>query len=185
MQRIHNELPALKDLSTHNAKKSPDTVAFEDPTESVTWAEFEDRSRRAADLFSDYVSKGDRIGFYSKPSVQHAVLFNGALKAGAVTTNLHRRIAPDAFRYSIDRTKPKVLVVDGEIADSFEDAVTTDVIDPVSAVFTTGEAERSYERSLSDALSNAEPTEPDVLAEEDDIVTIAWTPGSTGRQKGW
>ncbi|MFB6251767.1 MAG: class I adenylate-forming enzyme family protein [Halobellus sp.] len=185
MQRIHNELPALKDLSTHNAKKSADSVAFEDATESVTWGEFDERSKRAADLFSDYVSKGDRIAFYSKPSVQHAVLFNGALKAGAVTTNLHRRIAPDAFRYSIDQTKPKVVVADGEIADSFATAATEDVLAPVSAVFTTEAAERAYERPLAPALADADPVEPDVLAEEDDIVTVAWTSGSTGRPKGW
>lgn len=185
MQRIHNELPALKDLSAHNAKKSTDAIAFEDATESVTWGEFEERSKRAADLFGDYVSKGDRIGFYSKPSVRHAVLFNGALKAGAVTTNLHRRIAPEAFRYSIDQTKPKVIVVDGEIADAFAEAVSEAVLGPVSAVFTTGEAERDYEEPLGPALADAEPTEPDVLAEEDDIVTVAWTSGSTGRPKGW
>jgi len=185
MQRIHNELPALKDLSAHNAKKSANAIAFEDATESVTWGEFDERSKRVADLFSDYVSKGDRIAFYSKPSVQHAVLFNGALKAGAVTTNLHRRIAPEAFRYAIDQTKPKVIVVDGDIVDSFAASVSEDVLAPVSTVFTTGDAERAYERPLAPALADATPTEPDVLAEEDDIVTVAWTSGSTGRPKGW
>ncbi|WP_336021639.1 class I adenylate-forming enzyme family protein [Halobellus salinisoli] len=185
MQRIHNQLPALKDLSAHNAAKSGDSIAFEDATESVTWAEFEERSRKAANVFSEYVSKGDRIALFSKPSVEHATLFNGALKAGAVTTNLHKRIAPGSFRECLDRTKPTIAVIDSELSESFAEMVDQEQLDRLTAVFSTGDPQQEFETGLSEKLAAAEPEAPDVLVEEDDIVTIAWTSGSTGHPKGW
>ena len=185
MNRIHNQLPALKDLSAHNAAKSGDSIAFEDATESVTWDEFEERSREAANVFGEYVSKGDRIAFLSKPSVEHAILFNGALKAGAVTTNLHNRIAPDSFRQCLDKTKPKIAVVDSELSESFAAMVESEQLERLTAVFSTGEPKQAYETALSPRLADAEPVAPDVLVEEDDVVTIAWTSGSTGHPKGW
>jgi len=185
MQRIHNQLPALKDLSAHNAAKSGDSIAFEDATESVTWSEFEERSRKAANVFSEYVGKGDRIALFSKPSVEHAILFNGALKAGAITTNLHKRIAPGAFRSCLDRTKPKLAIIDSDRSDAFAEMVGDEQLDRLTTVFSTGDPQQEYETGLSERLTAAEPDAPDILVEEDDIVTIAWTSGSTGHPKGW
>ena len=184
MIRNHKPLPALKDLSAHNAAKSRDSVAFEDSTESVTWGEFEERSLLAADVLHRYVSKGDRVGFYCEPSVRHAAAFVGALKTGAVTTNFHVRTAPDAFRHAVETASPRVVVVDEGLADSFAENLTDDLLETISAVFVVGTATRDYEQSWDDALDTAEPETPDVLVDEDDIAIIGWTSGSTGRPKG-
>lgn len=185
MQRIHNELPGLGELSADNARKCGRAVAFKDREESVTWGEFDERSNRVANLFDDYVSKGDRIAFYCEPSVRHAVYFNGALKSGAVTTNLAKRIAPKPFQYCLRQTKPSVVVLDAEFADDFAEVVSDETLKGISAVFTIGESTRDFARPIEEDLAERPPEAPDVLLEEDDIVTIGWTSGSTGRPKGW
>ncbi len=185
MARNHNELPPVKDLSTHNARTSPDAVAFEDPSEQVTWAEFDRRSKRAADAFSRFVGVGDRVAFFCESSVQHAVLFNGAMKAGAVVTNLHTNISPRNLRHCLGSTTPKVVVVDEALASDFFDHVDEEALQAVAAVVAVGKSSSGETIALESFLAGAAPEEPDVLVEEDDLVVIGWTSGSTGMPKGW
>jgi acyl-CoA synthetase (AMP-forming)/AMP-acid ligase II len=177
---IHNELPALKDLPTHNAGKSPDAVAFEDATESVDWAEFKKRAERAVDAFAKCVSTGDRIGFYCESSVRHAVLVVGVLKAGAVATNLHNRIALASFRCCLETIRPRVLVLNAERSDSFAEMTGSADRESISEVLTIGEAHRKYERPIEGLPDDAAAESPDVLVEEDNVAVVAWTSASTG-----
>ncbi len=185
MSRNHNPLPAVKDLTTHNARTSPDDLAFEDPTERVTWAEFDRRSRRAANGFARYVGVGDRVAYFCESSVQHAILFNGAMKAGAVVTNLHTSIAPRNLRHCLTSITPKVVVVDADLASDFFGDVDREALASVAAIVTVGESESERTVGLDAFLDGAGTDAPDVLVEEDDLVVIGWTSGSTGRPKGW
>lgn len=183
--RISVELPALGDLSAIAAEKNPSGLAFaEDGGESVTWAEFEERSLVAADAFTDHVRQGDRVAFLSDSSVDTTVLWNGALKAGSVVSYVHTKASPETVAYSIDELRPKVLVVHQEFAQFLADRVWDDLACEPTVVV-VGPAERSYEQSTESFLVDATATSPDVLHSEDDIAVIAWTSGTTGRPKGW
>jgi len=166
MTRNHTPLPLLKDLSADNAAKNGDAVAFQDDTETVTWREYEERSKTAASVLAEHVSQGDRVGFYCKPSVQHAALFNGALKAGAITTNFHVRTAPASFRHCVEKAQPRVVVVDEELADSFDENVTPELLDGIDAVLTIGSPTYEYERAVQPLLDAAAPRELGDIVEE-------------------
>ncbi|WP_436348376.1 AMP-binding protein [Natronorubrum sp. FCH18a] len=183
--RINNELPPIKDLSAQNAAKSSDDIAFEDADGSVTWGEFERESLRAANGFLRYVNRGDRVAYYCNASVDHTQFVNGALKAGCIITNLHTNSSAQALRHCLTETRPRVVVVDESLADSFAEKVNTDVLRSVSTVVVLGEPTREYEESAESFLEGTTMEEPDVLVNEDDIVVIGWTSGSTGVPKGW
>ncbi|WP_336365238.1 class I adenylate-forming enzyme family protein [Halalkalicoccus salilacus] len=185
MTRNHNELPAIKDLSAHNAEKSTNSIAYKDLTESITWSEFERRSVRTANGYQEYANKGDRVAFYCSSSIQHTVMLNGAMKAGCIVTNLHTNTSSHDLQYSIQKIRPQVIVVDEELAESFNEKITTEALQSVSTVVVLGEATYEYEESVEQFLAGQSISEPDVLVEEDDIVVIGWTSGSTGRPKGW
>ena len=58
-------------MCREDAHNSPNAPAFEDRTTSVMWEEFDRRVTLAANAFSEYVTKGDRVAFLCKSSVDH------------------------------------------------------------------------------------------------------------------
>ena len=185
MSRQAVALPTLDELSEIAAENNPNRRAFADVGgRSVTWGEFEEESRRAADAYADHVRQGDRVALLCESSVDTTVLWNGALKAGAVVSYVHTQAAPETVRYSIDELAPKVLVVSETHAAFLADRVWDDLTcDPTVVV--VGEATRKRERSYESFVADATPSTPDVTPESDDIAVVAWTSGTTGKPKGW
>jgi len=185
MSRLHVDLPTVMDLVRQNAARSPDAPAFADAAQRVTWGEFDRRTERAANAYLDYAVQGDRVAFLTESSVDQTVMLVGAMKAGCIVTNVHLKASTETLRYCIDETAPKVLVVDESFADRVAADLWDAVTESVATVVTIGEATREYEQSMDEFVEGQPTTRPDVLREEDDILTIWWTSGSTGRPKGW
>lgn len=179
--------PPIKELSSIAAENNPDRVAFADGVDGqeVTWAEFDRRSDRAADAFSDHVSPGDRVAFVCESSVDHVTLWNGALKAGCIVSNLHAQASPETLRYCIDELEPRVLVVDRAFSERIEDRVYHDIATDLDAVVGIGGASAPYEASMAAFLEDRAARAPDVDVDEDDVAAVIWTSGTTGRPKGW
>ncbi|MFB6352507.1 MAG: class I adenylate-forming enzyme family protein [Halobacteriales archaeon] len=153
--------------------------------ESCSWAEFDERSVRAANAVRASAGQGDRVAFLCAGSVDHVTLWNGALKAGCVVSNLHTRGAPETARYCIDELSPQVVVVDESVAEFYREAVHDRVSTAVGTVVVIGEADRRYEESASSFVADRDDTPPDTHVAEDDLAAVMWTSGTTGRPKGW
>lgn len=183
--RLSNEMPAVRELSTIAAENSPNATAFADERRRVTWSTFEAESRRAANAFRAYVAQGDRVTFLCESSVDHVTALNGAMKAGAIPSNLHLRASPDTLRYCIDALRPRVVVVDEERSEFFEERVYGRVSTDLATVVTLGESRTEYEQSYDEFVAGHPEMRVDVRTQEDDIAAIWWTSGTTGRPKGW
>ncbi|MFB6354494.1 MAG: class I adenylate-forming enzyme family protein [Halobacteriales archaeon] len=180
------ELTPVKEFSRIAAANNPTRTAFGNGLDGrrLTWPEFEDESVRAANGLRAHVGQGDRVAFLCGQSLEHAVLFNGALKAGCVVSNLHTRAAPATVESCVDALRPRVLVVDEDTADFYRERVRGRLSADVGTVVTTGEPEHG-ERSLDALTADAGTDPPDVRTGEDDIVAVMWTSGTTGDPKGW
>lgn len=185
MSRIPNHTPTIETTCTVNADKSPNQTAFEDATESITWAELDRQSGSVANGFLEYATLGDRVAFLCESSVDHVVALVGALKAGCVVSNLHTKSATETLRHCIAQLRPKVLVVDERFSDRVRDALDADVMRSIATVVTIGEATYEYERPLEPLRSGGGDQEPDIFTTGDDPAFVWWTSGSTGKPKGW
>ena len=181
------EMPTVRELSSIAVENNPNRIAYGNGISGreVTWAEFDARSKRAANGFREYVGQGDRIAYLCEASVAHMTLWDAGLKAGCVVSNLHVRESPETTRSCIDTLRPRILVVDGDRSAFVEEHIYDDVSTDLAAVVTTGDPQTEYERSV-DALTADEPAvEPDVRVGLDDPAAVTWTSGTTGEPKGW
>jgi acyl-coenzyme A synthetase/AMP-(fatty) acid ligase len=181
------EVPPIKDLSRIAADNNPDKVAFGNGVdgETMTWSEFDRRSNRAANAFRQYVGQGDRIALLCENSLEHTVLWNGGLKAGCTVSNLHVRASPNTLEHVIDSYRPRVLVVDEDTSEFFEERLREKIDTDLDVIVNVGEAQTDYEASFEPFLEGHSTTEPDVRVREEDTAVVMWTSGTTGEPKGW
>ncbi len=181
------EVPKIKDLSRIAAKNNPDKTAFGNGVDgrTVTWQEFENESRRAANAFQERLAQGDRVALLCENSLEHTTLWNGALKAGCIVSNLHVRASPNTLKYCIDSFRPRALVVDEETSEFFEERIRDKITTDLDIIVNTGESQTEYERSFESFVDDQPTSEPDVRVREDDTAVVMWTSGTTGKPKGW
>ena len=181
------EVPPIKDLSRVAAENNPNKTAFGSGIDgrTVTWGEFDAESNRAANAFRERLGQGDRVALLCENSLNHTILWNGALKAGCTVSNLHVRASPNTLQYCIDSFRPRALVVDEDTAEFFEERIRDKISTDLDIVVTTGEPRAEYEQSIESFTDDQPTTEPDVRVREDDTAVVMWTSGTTGKPKGW
>jgi len=181
------ELPTVRELSSIAVENNPNRVAYGEGIDgrTVTWAEFDERSNRAANGLREYVGQGDRVAFLCEGSISHMTLWNGAVKAGCIVSNLHVRESPETTRSCLDSLRPRVLVVDEDRSEFVEEHVHDQISTDLQAIVTTGEPQTEYEQSMESLTADASATEPDVRIGPDDVAAVIWTSGTTGEPKGW
>jgi len=181
------DVPTVREFSTIAAESDPTRVAFGAGPDgrTVTWREFEDASRRAGHAFADHAAQGDRVAFLCENSLDHVTLWNGAVKAGCVVSNLHHGAAPATIRSCIDDLRPRVLVVDEAFAEFVAEDVLPEITTDPSAVVTIGSATELSGPSMAAFVADRPTTPLDVRVRERDVAAVVWTSGTTGPPKGW
>ncbi len=154
-----------------------EAVLFGD--QSLSWADLRSRiDRVAAGLVAEGVQPGTRVAFLDKnhPACLE-VAYGGAL-AGAVTTVVNWRLAPDEWHYVLDDSQAEVLFVGHEFAPAAEQL--RDRLPRLEKVVVVGGDADEYESWLAaqqpgGALPKVSP---------DDVVLQLYTSGTTGFPKG-
>jgi len=152
----------------------PERVGVVDGERRVTWAELRERARRlAVALQAARLGKGDRVAFLALNTTELLEAHFGVPAAGAVLVAINTRLTAAEVGYILEHSGSRIVVVDPSLAPLVEGA-------SVDRVLVTGDG-GSYERFLADAPAG-EPE--DRLADEDDVISINYTSGTTGRPKG-
>jgi len=169
----HSRLTPLAFLE-RTALVFPDRTAAVDGGLRFTWAELRERVRRlAVALQAAGVELGDRIAFLA-PNIHELLEAHfGVPAAGAVLVAINTRLTPAEIAYILEHSGSRVLIVDASLRHLVEDA-------QVERVLVCGEG-GDYEAFLATA-GEGEPE--DRLESEDDVISVNYTSGTTGRPKG-
>ena len=137
---------------------------------SITYAEFGRRvDALSAVLAGDYnIRKGDMVAVFLKNDDAFPPVFLAISKLGAVSVVLNTRLTKAELEHQLEMTRPVAAVVDGETWDKGLDKLIN----------------RKIERnSLADIWSHG-GTHPAADCDEEDLHTILFTSGTTGKAKG-
>ncbi|MCQ4289006.1 acyl--CoA ligase, partial [Pseudomonas stutzeri] len=167
---------AIPDLIAHWAAHQPDHAALIQETRSLNFAQLDARmSEVAAALQRDEVGPGDAIAICALNSIEYAIVFLGALRAGVAVAPL----APSASAESL-----LTMLTDASARLLFVDAPSAQHLEPVSAQLPCPvlRLDQTAANGLSEWLSDAIP-EP-VAIQPSWAFNVIYSSGTTGEPKG-
>ncbi len=157
-----------------SAEAFPQRVAVVDGDRRRTWAELRERVRRLAVALQEHgIERGDRVAFLCLNTTELLEAHFGVPAAGAVLVAINTRLTADEIAYILRHAGARILVVDPSLVHLVEGAT-------VERVLVCGDGD-GYETFL-EAAGAGEPENR--LDTEDDMISINYTSGTTGRPKG-
>lgn len=179
-------------LVRRSAKRYPDEEAFVFREQSHTFAEVDELVNRFANGIRDLgVEQGDRVAVLAKNSFKFLVTWFGTAKSGAVHVPLHGELQAHEYDFFVEKSRPSLLVVDEELLERVGDRIDDwDVpyapFSPEPGESVAPDAVPDVEPAVEfgDLLDEADPGEPGVPIDRDDVVQMLFTSGTTSRPKG-
>jgi fatty-acyl-CoA synthase len=152
----------------------PDRVGIVHGEREITWAEFRERARRlAVALQQAGIERGDRVAFLAPNVPELLEAHYGVPASGGVLVAINTRLTTSEVEEILRSSRSRILVVDPSLRATVE---------PLSGlVERTLQIGEEYDAFLQGA-GDGDPE--DRLADEDDVISVNYTSGTTGTPKG-
>ena len=176
----------VNDFLHRAAQLYPEKIAIVDGERRFTYRDFQARANQLSNaLLGLGVSQGDRVCILSPNSHFFLESFYGTSQIGAVLVPLNYRLVAADHEYILNHAGVKAVLVDWEytaVVDEIRDALTT--VEHWIEARDEGEVREGWTswNALVDAASTAPP--PAGVLDENDLVSINYTSGTTARPKG-
>src|SRR5262249_17651173 len=176
------ELLAVRyyDWIAHFGRRIPDKTAVVDlaSARSFTYAEFDARISRLATHLRDQlkIGRGDRVAVLALNTTDTLEVQFACARLGAVFLPLNTRLTVPQLEFIVGDAAPKVMIHEGDLAETALSVARLCKVDSSLLLGPNG----AYEAAIA-AARPLETFEPVTL---DDISTIMYTSGTTGRPKG-
>ncbi|MFC9892759.1 acyl-CoA synthetase [Nocardia sp. NPDC127579] len=178
----------IADLVEHAIDLMPDRVALVDDDREVTYAQLEERANKLAHYLLEHgVQQGDKVGLYSRNTIEAVIAMVAVFKARAVLINVNYRYVENELQYIFDNSDMVALIHERRYSDKVA-AVrpntpklgTVIVVDDDTAA-TVPTAADSVEYATVLAESSGER---DFGERSGDDIFMLYTGGTTGLPKG-
>lgn len=182
-----SEAPAmgftLGEALTMSARNRPDVPSFLFADGGAhTFAETNARVNRLVSALREQgIGRGDRLAVFALDSHRYAEVVLAALKMGAVYVPLNYRLTRREVDTLVDRARPVAFFYDARYADLLRDLPARH---PSVRLFLAFDAGDSGVSDYEQLLASGREAEPPVVANDADIVGLAFTSGTTGLPKG-
>ncbi len=143
---------------------------------SFTYREFNDRLRRLATGMRKHygVLKGDRVALIAQNCTGVFECLFGSWETGAALMPLNWRFSPAEIAVLLNHGEPRLVIYDDEFAHLLEG------VDTPRLRRSSEPASSEYEALIADSSPDVEPVPLTI----DDLSTLLYTSGTTGRPKG-
>jgi acyl-CoA synthetase (AMP-forming)/AMP-acid ligase II len=153
-------------------QRGPDRPAvLLDDGSSVSFGELDSRVNRLADaLRRNGIGRGDRIAILAVDGVGYLETLFAALKLGAVYVPLNYKLRAGEVRTLLERAEAKALFHDAR----YRELLAEIPLPPLTVCF----------EELAAFRESGEDRDPGVRVQDDEVVALAFTSGTTGLPKG-
>ena len=173
----------LHDYLDYQAREQPDIEFAVQGDRRMTFGEAAAEANRLANAFvSAGLQIGDRVAFLSKNSIEYALMYFGASKAGVVPVPLNYRLAAPEWPYIINDAGAKMLIVSGEYAGAVG-GIRGELATVGRFMAIGGRGGEGWD-DYGEWVASAPTTPPDRVITDDHDVYQMYTSGTTGHPKG-
>ncbi|BCK52763.1 acyl-CoA synthetase [Nocardia wallacei] len=176
----------IADLVEHTVDLVPDRVALADDTRSVTYAQLEDRTNRLAHYLQEQgVGPGDKVGIYSRNTIEAVEAMVAVFKARAVMININFRYVENELQYIFDNSDMVALIHERRYSDKVAAVrASTPKLRTVLVVDDGTDAPTAADSAEYEAALAASRGERDFGDRSPDDIFMLYTGGTTGMPKG-
>jgi acyl-CoA synthetase (AMP-forming)/AMP-acid ligase II len=178
----------IADLVEHAVDLMPDRVALADDGREVTYAQLEERANKLAHyLQKQGVQPGDKVGIYSRNTIEAVEAMVAIFKARAVMINVNFRYVENELQYIFDNSDMVALIHERRYSDrvagvrpktpQLRTVVVVD--DDTTGTIPTAADSADYETVLAQSSG-----ERDFGERSPDDLYMVYTGGTTGMPKG-
>jgi long-chain acyl-CoA synthetase len=175
---------SLREVLRRAVAKSPQKVAFIYQDQHVTYQDFGQRVDRVSTALQKLcgIKKGDRLAILFSNTIEFCICYFAITQIGAVCVPLNYRLNSQELEYQLKDTGARVLILED---------IYWDRIQPIVANLTGAEHFFTTAREIPEGLRRYDELEKwpetsfeEVDIDEEDLASIMYTSGTTGRPKG-
>ncbi|WP_077325646.1 long-chain-fatty-acid--CoA ligase [Virgibacillus siamensis] len=175
------------DWKRRAVKYYPDKTAVIDEEKEFTYKEFGERTNQlSAALHNAGIRESDHVAVMLPNTHYMLERFYGIGQLGAVMVPLNYRLDAEDLGYIINHSDAKILIVDAEFAEPIEDIAENLSLEEIVVVAVPGHHSSlksvDYEAFLTHVPYDAEV--PEVEIDENQMLTLNYTSGTTSKPKG-
>ncbi len=172
----------IADILRRQCTLRPNAVAMTYAGKETTYAQMGDRVNRAANALRELgVKKGDRVAVLSQNCNQFVELYFANGKLGSVTTPLNYRLTATELEFIINNSEAVALIVQDDFVPTI--AGIKHLLPNIKHYITIGGSHQGY-REYEEWIAGSSPAESGALIDENDLIWLMYTSGTTGRPKG-
>ncbi|MDY7031657.1 MAG: long-chain-fatty-acid--CoA ligase [Thermodesulfobacteriota bacterium] len=172
----------IGEIITRNAKRYPDKKAVVCDGSAFTFKEFNERVNNISNALTDLgIQKGERVAAFLDNCHQYVELYCAAPKSGFVLVPLNYMLSGKELAFILDNSGAKAIFVSERYVQTIQSI--QDDLGGVKNFITVGtptDGMMDYEQ----LISQYPPDEPNVKIDENDLVYLLYTSGTTGLPKG-
>ncbi len=174
----------MADIWENIAQAIPDKPAIVDGDKRYSWAEYENRAARVAQVLTDHgLQPGAKLSIYAYNSAEYMETQFGAFKARVCPVNVNYRYLEAELTHVINNSDSEALVFQAQFAPRV--AAIRDQLDQVKLFLEIDDGSGEHldgAVSYEQALQSAQPMP--VIERSDDDLYMLYTGGTTGMPKG-
>jgi len=162
----------VRQVVEHATLCYPSSTAIVEGDRRVTYRELGENVARMMTVLRNFgVAEGARVAVLAQNSTQFVELWLAVPMLGAILAPLNTRLTTYELRPILDEYEPILLFTDGELDVAYS------LVGPDTVVRAMGD-------DLTALAAAAEPSEPSSSVSENDVMSVVYTGGTTGRSKG-
>jgi len=171
------------DMLSRSARKFPDKIGIVSEDRRFTFKTINERvNALASSLLKSGLKKGDRIGVLVHNSHQFIEIYYASAKAGGIFCPYNNHFTRRELKDIIDYSTPRFLFVDPDFGDLVQNI--KEETGSVEKYICLERSRWTFMEDYETLIQKGDKDEPDVAILDDDIISMFFTAGTTGRPKG-
>jgi long-chain acyl-CoA synthetase len=178
---------SIADRLKHICDTNPDKLAFVGEDRSLTYRDFDSETTKLASVFAETLQtgKGQRIILSLPNSVDYIVCLFAAFKAGVTVVPANPMLKVHEIQHVFQDSGASVLITSPEFLEQIRNL---EELGNLKHLIISGPAPTGFEglqvHTLADVRESGEGDFQPVQTDTEDIATIFYTSGTTGKPKG-